>query len=134
MVGETTSRLAAYLRTELGDDLRSVIHYDAGAYELVYVRDDVRERCSRNDLDEVVRELDIETREKKIKENLYAHGELDCTIRCFERGIEIQFVIGDQWAEGIAVGLEREALDRVDVLVGECLEIIRGRMNVGVYR
>lgn len=112
--------LAGFLRERVGDHLRSVVHYTAGDHEVVYARDDVLAQYSREEVAAVVDELGIESAERPIKEGLYVHGDLDCTIRCFQRGIEMHFIVED--GEGVAVSLDPEAFVAQGTFVGRCLE------------
>jgi hypothetical protein len=119
-VPDGAERLARFLQEELGDDLRSVIWYADGESEVVHAREDVRARYRAEDVDDVVRDLALESLHKPTKEGLYTHGELRCVVECYDDGVEMHFVHDD--GEGIAVGVEPAAFVSQRTFVGKCLE------------
>lgn len=113
-------QLTTFLVDELDDDLRSVIHFAEDTFDLIHVRDDVRERYSDDDLEEVRQDLTFGSLAKPALEDVYVHGDLYCTVRCFENAIEMLFLQSD--TEGIAVALEPAAFVAQRSFVGKCLE------------
>lgn len=63
MAKETSRRLAQYLQANTDGRLRSVVHYTPDDYELVYLRDDVEELYSGEELESVADQLRIENLE-----------------------------------------------------------------------
>jgi len=120
MTAEGAERLAGYLREELGDDLRSVVWYDRDGYDVVHVREDVDREYSADEVHRVVRDLEIESIGKELQENLYTHGDLTCTIRCFDGGIELHFI--EDEGVGVAVALEPAAMIAHRTFLAECME------------
>lgn len=119
MAPVTPERVATFLQQEVGDELRSVIYYDKETFDLVYVRDDVREQYSERDLERVRQELGVASFGKPALEDLYVHGDLKCTVQCFEEAIEMHFLASD--TEGIAVGLDPAAFATHRTFIGSCL-------------
>lgn len=119
-VPDGAERLAEFLREELGEDLRSVIWYADGEFEVVHAREDVRAAYEADEIDELVRDLVLESLHKPTKEGLYTHGELQCVVECYDDGIEMHFVRDD--GAGIAVGIEPAAFVSHRTFVGKCLE------------
>mgnify|MGYP000574978612 CR=1 FL=1 len=126
----TPEPLAEFLRTELGDSLRSVIHYSIDVdergepkldHDLVYVREDVDAAYTDEELQDVVRDLGLESFGKEFQERLYNHGALDSIIRCFEGAIEMHFIVGE--GEGVAVAMEPETFVAERTFVGRCMEV-----------
>ncbi|MBX0293520.1 DUF7522 family protein [Haloarcula nitratireducens] len=113
-------RVASYLEREVGDELRSVIYYAEDTFEVVYARADVRSQYTDRDLEKVRQELGITSFGKPAMEDLYVHGDLKCTVHCFENAIEMQFVASD--AEGIAVALDPAAFVAQRTFVARCME------------
>lgn len=122
---EHVEALVEFLRERVGDDLRSVIHYDFddADYEVVYGRSDVMAEYSPETIDSIVQSYEIDSLGKAVEEDRYAHGDLNCIVRCFEDGIEIN-LLGD--AEGVAVGLEGGTFLAHNTFVGTCMEITAG--------
>ena len=120
MAPANPERVATFLEQEVGDELRSVIYYDETTFDLVYVRDDVREQYSERDLERVRQELGVASFGKPALEDLYVHGDLQCTVQCFQEAIEIHFLASD--TESIAVGLDPAAFVTHRTFIGRCLE------------
>jgi len=120
MAGRNPKQLAKFLQSEVGDELRSVIHYDEDTFNLVYARDDVRDQYTESDLENVRQDLGVASFGKPTMEDLYVHGDLQCTVHCFENAIEMQFLASA--TEGIAVGLDPAAFVTHRTFIGRCLE------------
>ena len=120
MAPANPERVATFLEQEVGDELRSVIYYDETTFDLVYVRDDVRDQYSERDLERIRQELGVASFGKPMLEDLYVHGDLQCTVKCFEEAIEMHFLASD--TEGIAVGLDSAAFVTHRTFIGRCLE------------
>ncbi|WP_135306230.1 DUF7522 family protein [Haloarcula amylovorans] len=113
-------QLTAHLRNSIGDRLRSVIWYDRGDHDVLYARQDVAAAYTEEEVKAVVDELSMESCTRPIKEELYTHGGLRCTVECYEDGIEMHFCIAD--GEGVAVGIEPVAFVEEGTFIGNCLE------------
>lgn len=114
-------QLADFLEEKFGDTLRSVVHYGEGRYEFLYVRDDVAAQYTDEEIERIVRDLEMESMGKPVEETRFVHGELACRIHVFDRGVEMNFMSGD--GEGVAVGLDGEAFVTHGTFVGRCLEV-----------
>jgi hypothetical protein len=124
-MSENRSRaLTEFLQEHVGDLLRSVIYYDEDETEVVYVRDDVAEQYSDDDVAEVVQDVRLEAVEKPHQENLYAHGSMKATIRCFEEAVEMH--IPHDETTGTAVALDGEVFAIHDTFIGGCLDAMEG--------
>lgn len=99
---EDAEQLADFLQEETLANLRSVIYYDAGSYELIYAHEDLDERYTEDDIDDIINELGVQSLERSIKESAYHNGDLQCSVKWFEDGIELYIFLGE--TEGIAVG------------------------------
>jgi len=120
---ETTRRLADHLQKRAGEYLRSVIHYDVDDYTIVYMREDVEAQYSEEDIDDVVNQLFSENFFTGKQEELYVHGNLQCTIHCFSHGVEMHFPMLDP--QGAAVSLDPQATEELYSFVGDCLTLIK---------
>lgn len=113
-------RLAAFLREQVGDGLRSVIYYDPEGYEVVFVREDVTGYDDRT-VEDIVTDLRADSYEQDIREDLHGHGSVNCTVWVFEEAIEMHFVAGER--RGLAVALDAETFLAQRTFVGECLRV-----------
>lgn len=119
-----SKELVTYLQEHVGDLLRSVLYYDADSCELLYIRDDVADAYDERERADVRRDMRLEAIEKSHQEDLYNHGSLNCTIRCFDDAIEMHFTHGELC--GTAVALDGEAFAVQNTFVGACLDIMNG--------
>ena len=119
-IPEEAKALATFVEERVESHLRSVVWYDQGDFEILYGRADVLSRYSTAEIEEVIAELALESREKPLKEQLYTHGSLNCTIQCYEDGIEMHFVIGE--GEGVAIGLDEDAFVAHETFLGTCIQ------------
>ena len=122
MSREAADELVEFLGSKVGENLRSVIRYDEDGGEVIHVRDDVRQEYTSAELDDVIADNRLEAIEKIHQESLYAHGELDCTVRCFEDAVEMHFI--ESGTEGTAVALDAEVFAIHGMFVGRCREIM----------
>ena len=103
-----------------GEAVRSVVRYDADASEVLFLRDDVADTYSPLTIETVVTSLRREGEQSQRQEHLYAHGQLNCIVRCFDGGLEMHFPFGEE--EGVAVALEPRAAQQLYSFVDDCLE------------
>lgn len=123
MDNEQLDQLAAFLRDRVGDDLRSITHYDFDTreYEIVYGRADVMELYSEDTIDKIVQSYETDSLGKTVEESRYQHGDLNCIVRCFDGGIEINLV---EDGAGVVIGLEAETFLTQNTFIGRCMEIV----------
>lgn len=117
-----SGRLTDFLENRAGDHLRSVLRYDADEKNVVHVRDDVADEYSDDEVAAVMQDLRLEAIEKSYQENLYDHGGLNCTVRCFDDAIELHFP-RDETA-GTVVALDADVLEAEATFVGECMDAL----------
>lgn len=118
----STQDLADFLQRKADDYLRSVIHYEGETYNIVFLRDDVKSGYSDEDVEEIVEELFWEGYSTPLQESVYPHGELNCTIRCFENVVGMHFPHDD--TAGTAVSMDAQAARDLYSFVGDCLTVI----------
>lgn len=116
------SAIAATLSDRFGEALRSVAHYDDDGTELEYVRDDVEADYQKGDIDSVFRNAKLEALDQHHQESLYTHGNLQCTLRCFEDATELHFVQHE--SRGIVAAVDTGALSDLRGLIDDCLDAI----------
>ena len=112
--------LTDFLQTRVGDHLRSVLRYDENGGEFLHLRDDVADQYSDREMDQIVQDARLEAVDKPHQEDLYAHGRLNCTVRCFDDGVEIHFPSDE--TSGAVVALDGEVLVTHDTFIGQCID------------
>jgi hypothetical protein len=122
MVPPEVDQLVTFLRDRVGENLRSVVYYDGEEYDVAYLQEDVREQYSADEMEEVVEDLGFEALTKPMQEELYVHGSLNCTVKCFEDAIEMNFPFSER--EGVAVSLSGEAFVTQQTFIGKCMETV----------
>ncbi|WP_435178668.1 DUF7522 family protein [Halorussus sp. AFM4] len=117
---ETPSEaLTEFLRERVGDHLRSVLAYDDEGADLLYVRDDVADQYTDEEMARVADDVRLEAIDKPHQESLYEHGRLDATVRSFEDAVEMHFPHDE--TSGTAVALDGEVFAIHDTFLGQCM-------------
>jgi hypothetical protein len=106
MVLTDRQALVDSLRAEAGDALRVIAVYDREGYAPVYVRDDVSERMTKR-ADAVHDELVLQGIGRGHLEDLFAAGELECSMHRFEELTAFHFAAGE--FTGLFVSLDHDA-------------------------
>lgn len=129
MALKMASRLEAFFEEAVGDNLRSIVKYEPGKAEIVYMRDDVAKKYSDKGIANVIDDARMDAFAAPIYENNFSddHGDLTCLVQCFENAVEMNFVL-DKMA-GAAVGLDIEALEETHGLVAEARQIVVEERN-----
>lgn len=66
--GTPAEALTDFLKDRVGDHLRSVLRYDEDGGEFLYLRDDVAEQYSEAEMKDVVRDVRLESVDKRHQE------------------------------------------------------------------
>lgn len=119
--------LAEYLEQRAGDSLRAVGHYSTDNYEIVYLRDDVREQYSDDKIEEIVEDLRWESFAKPTQERQYRLGSLTCSIQAFEEGVVMHFPYDDN--RGTLISLAPGAARQLMGFIDDCLSQINEVQN-----
>lgn len=124
MASRLAGRLETFFQEETGGNLRSIIKYEMDELELTYIRDDVAEQYSTEELEAAVDDLRMGSWSAPMYEGIYSedHGDITCLVKCFENVIEMNFVLDD--GVGAVVALDVEALDGSYGLVSEARAIV----------
>lgn len=124
MASRLASRLEEFFREETGGNLRSILKYEMDDRELTYIRDDVAEQYSEEELKDAIDDSRMESLSAPMYEGIYSedHGEITCLVKCFENVLEMNFVLDD--GIGAVVALDSEALDVQYGLVGRARKIV----------
>lgn len=100
-VSTAAAGLVDCLQSSLGDDLLGVGWYTPETYEVVHATD-VAE-LHELELDRIADDLRLETLNVPAQEGLYAAGDCNCVVRCFDALTVLAFPVGR--AAGVAVGI-----------------------------
>lgn len=124
MVSGFAGRLEAFLKEEAGEYLRSIIKYEMDAQELTYIRDDVVDLYSTEELESAIDNSRMESLSVPMYESIYSgdHGDITCLVKCFEHVVEMNFVLDD--GLGAIVALDVEALEESHQLVSQARKIV----------
>lgn len=110
---EALRSLVADLRENTDASLRMVFRYEGEEYDLVYVRDDVREQFPEPHLQQRVETLMMKgLGDPQSQSALHDFGELSATVRWFENAL-VAFFPDDEWA-GVIVVLDRTESELID--------------------
>ena len=115
-----SKRLSTYLNERVDDLLRGVAHYQQDEFEVVYLRDDIRERRHREEVSKMLMRIKQEGTDEE--EQSFPFGHLHATLRIFDETIFMHFPIENQ--TGVVVSLEPEVAQSLNSFVGDCLDHI----------
>ncbi|WP_224448306.1 hypothetical protein [Haloprofundus salilacus] len=115
--GETLSEplqdLVEALREDNAEGLRAVARYDGDDHQILYLRDDLRERFSDDEIRRRAKTLVMKgLADPRTDTELDDYGELDATLRWFENAILAIYPTGE-WS-GIIATFERRQSPLVD--------------------
>jgi hypothetical protein len=117
-----TYQLSSYLRDRADEYVRSVGYYTETDYDHVYMRDDVAAQYSDAELKAVIDDLRLEGLATPRQESLYVLGKLNCTVRCFNKGVVMHFP-HDRTSGTVAI-MEYDAATQLHSFIAGCLNEI----------
>lgn len=117
---QISKTLSTYLNERVDDLLRGVAHYQQDEFEVVYLRDDIRERRHREEVKQMLARITHEGAAEE--EQSFPFGHLHATLRIFDETILMHFPIENQ--TGVVVALEPEVAQSLNSFVGDCLNHI----------
>lgn len=129
MASRLVSRLENFFEKETDGHLRSIIRYEQDAYEIAFVRDDVAQHYSEDEILDAVDESRMESLTAPVYSDTYAegHGDIVCLAVCFKNVVEMNFTLVD--GVGVAVALDAEAMAATRGLVGQARGIVVEERN-----
>jgi len=124
MVAQLASRLQEFFDDRVGGDLRSIITYQEETHEVMYLRGDVREQYSEEELLAAIDETRFDSLTRPLYESTFAddHGDLTCLVQAYENAVEMNFVLDE--GAGVAVGLDSSALEETQGIVADARKIL----------
>lgn len=118
MAEEKNTELLSYLKETAGDYLRGVIWYEDDEYEIRYIRDDLRTRRLKSEVDKMIDRLREESRSGERRS--FPFGEVNGFVRSFEEAMVMHFP--STQGRGTVVTLDSEAARQLNTFIGSCLE------------
>jgi hypothetical protein len=119
--------LASYLDHRAGEALRAVGHYSEDEYEVVHLRDDLRQQYTDEEIQAIVEDLRWESFTKSSQEGQFHLGGLKCSIQAFEEGVVMHFPYDDQ--HGTLVSLDPGAARDLMQFIDDCLTRIERKQD-----
>jgi hypothetical protein len=106
------------LLDEFGDGLRAVATYEDYEYEVEFMREDVRDDYSREEVDRVFRQVSIEGMGYENFQQLFHVGRLECALYGFEGALIFHFP-PDPF-HGLVVSIDRDVSFNPDAIIDIC--------------
>jgi hypothetical protein len=120
MDDQTAGRnLVWFLKERAGKHLRGVLLYTEDGYEMLYLRDDLRNARLKSEVDSIVSRL--REGSKETEEAVFPFGDFHGSVRCFDDATFLHFPLD---SAGVAVSLDPEATTDLNTFAGKCLEQI----------
>lgn len=120
MTEEDLEELTPYLKKTAGETLRGVVSYDGDEYDVRFIRDDLRERRVKSEVDKMIDRLRQESRSRERRS--FPFGDINATVRSFEEAMVLHFPKTQE--RGIVVTLDPEIARQLNTFLGSCLERI----------
>lgn len=120
---QVASRLKEFLEEHMDEELRSIVRYNLDEVNVEYIRDDVADKYTEEELTKAIDESRLDSLHAPLYEHSFSkdHGDLQCMVTCFEHVIEMNFAIDD--GVGVAVAIDAEAMDDAHGLISEARNI-----------
>jgi len=121
---QVASQLKEFFEEHMDGELRSIVRYDLDEVDVEYIRDDVTDQYTEEELTKAIDESRLDSLHAPLYEHSFSkeHGDLQCMITCFEHVIEMNFAIDD--GVGVAVAIDAEAMDEAHGLISEARNIV----------
>lgn len=118
MSRENNDALTTYLKQEAGEYLRGVVSYEDDEYDIQYIRDDLRTRRLKSEVDKMIDRLQQELR--PAERRAFPFGDVNSTVRSFEEAMVLHFP--KTQGRGTVVTLDPEVARQLNTFIGSCLE------------
>lgn len=112
--------LIDFLEDRAGSMHRGTARYDGDSTDVLYLRDDLREKRIRSEIDRMLNRVRSEATSKE--EHSFPFGDLYATVRVFAEATVLHFPQGRD--RGIVVSLELDSGQDLNTFVGRCLSQI----------
>ena len=117
-------KVVATIDPETEPGLRSVVSYTPDSYTINYIRSDVRDQYSSEQIETAIDELRLATMQRDHLNSVFkdVHGEFYSDITAFEDAIEFNFVITD--GRGVEVAFDRDTFPNQRSVIDEIQTVI----------
>ncbi len=121
-MGTKQKDLVDLLKDEVGDRLRAVGEYDKDDYYVLYIREDVAEEFTQEDIGEIHHEMVLKGLGNQHIESLFDDEPLECSIYQFKSIARLHFVKEDYL--GYYVSFDYDGNVNPSKIVDECKELL----------
>lgn len=122
---DTAQSLVERYRKLTPDGLRMVVWYGGDEHDIAYVRDDVADMYSPEELEEKVKQLVVEgLSDPPTQEQFRLFGEMNVAIRQFDKAVVLHFPV-DEFS-GLAATFDRDVAPSLDTLGDVGLDVLDG--------
>ena len=118
MARDTHHELITYLRDTTDDYLRGVAVYNADEYDIVYLRDDLKTRRFKSEVDRMIDRLQQETRGRE--QRAFPFGDLTGTVRAFDEAMVMHYPHTQE--RGTVTTLDPEVGRDLNTFMHECAQ------------
>ena len=94
--------------------------YNGNEYDIQFIRDDLRERRLKSEVDKMIDRLREESRVRE--HQAFPFGDLNGTVRSFEDAMVLHFPSTQE--RGMVVALDPEVARQLNTFLGSCIERI----------
>lgn len=122
-MSEPKEDLLAAAGDRVGDALRSVASYHEKEHELQYLRDDIAESYSEDEINEVFHELVLSGIGRDYLEGIFHAGRIECMILGFEEAVMFHFAADA--TSGRFVSIDRDVDLNLDEFISTCKAVIQ---------
>lgn len=112
--------LQEYLEDRAGSYLGGIVRYNGNSTDVLYLRDDIREKRIQSEIDRILNRVRPESSSKG--EQSFPFGDLYATVRLFEDATILHVPNGND--RGSVVSLEPGAAQDLNTFIGNCIEKI----------
>jgi hypothetical protein len=121
-MGTRQKELVDLLREEVGDSLRAVGRYDEEGYDVLFIREDVADEFSQEDIEEIHHDMVLKGLGNQHIESLFNDEALECSIYQFEDSVRLHFVNDDYL--GYYVSFDYDGDTNPSRIVDECKDLV----------
>lgn len=112
--------LVEFLRSRTGEALRGAAHYDDDTYDILYIREDVREQYTSAEITQIFATLRQEKQTAQYQERALHLGGHRCSVDVYRDGILMNFIQND--FSGTVISLDASVGSDLLNFIDSCLE------------
>lgn len=120
MAISASRQLVEFLQDQAGSALRSAAHYDTDGYEFLYLRDDVADQYTKDELRVVFETLSNEHATATEQQQVLHLGQHCCSVQVYDEGIMLNFAQTD--TVRTLITLDPEAGRNLMTFIKNCLD------------